>query len=108
MLACSIASTKSEIKISDNSKAFKIYGSQSSTENFYCSFGLNTLYAEQFEKAGLHISASDETGSARVVEIPEHPFFFGTLFVPQVTSTKENPHPLITEFVRVINDRSKN
>ena len=28
-----------------------------------------------------------------------HPFFLGTLFVPQTRSTPERPHPLVVAFV---------
>src|SRR5205814_317332 len=36
---------------------------------------------------------------ARVIALPGHPFFIGTLFVPQARSTPERPHPLVTAFV---------
>jgi CTP synthase (UTP-ammonia lyase) len=34
-----------------------------------------------------------------MVELPGHPFFIATLFVPQVLSQQEKPHPLIRAFV---------
>lgn len=41
-----------------------------------------------------------DTDEARVIELPGHPFFVGTLFVPQARSTAENPHPLLVALVR--------
>src|SRR5438132_1574661 len=38
--------------------------------------------------------------AVRVLELPSHPFFLGTLFVPQTRSTPERPHPLVIAFVR--------
>jgi CTP synthase (UTP-ammonia lyase) len=35
----------------------------------------------------------------RVVELPAHRFFVGTLYVPQLRSTPIHPHPLIVAFV---------
>jgi CTP synthase (UTP-ammonia lyase) len=35
-----------------------------------------------------------------VLELPGHPFFLGTLYVPQARSTAARPHPLVTEFLR--------
>jgi CTP synthase (UTP-ammonia lyase) len=32
--------------------------------------------------------------------LDEHPFFIGTLFVPQVRSTAARPHPLVNAFVK--------
>jgi CTP synthase (UTP-ammonia lyase) len=34
--------------------------------------------------------------------LPDHPFFLGTLFVPQAGSTPERPHPLIAGFAERI------
>ncbi len=39
-------------------------------------------------------------GEVRMIELPGHPFFLATLFVPQMTSTTETPHPLIVDFLR--------
>jgi CTP synthase (UTP-ammonia lyase) len=41
-----------------------------------------------------------------VLELPEHPFYLATLFVPQARSTPERPHPLATAFVQAALDRS--
>ncbi len=42
----------------------------------------------------------------RVIELPGHPFFMGTLFVPQTGSTPQRPHPLVTAFVRAVGESS--
>ena len=42
----------------------------------------------------------DREGEVRAVELAEHPFFVGTLFLPQHISTAKDPHPLICGFVR--------
>lgn len=36
------------------------------------------------------------------IELKSHPFYIGTLFVPQAISTEENPHPLVSAFVRQV------
>jgi CTP synthase (UTP-ammonia lyase) len=48
----------------------------------------------------LNITGSDSEGEVRVIELPSHPFFIGTLFVPQAQSTPEVPHPLVTAFLK--------
>ena len=50
----------------------------------------------------LNISGSDAEGEIRVIEHPDHPFFIGTLFVPQMRSTSEKPHPLVTAFLAAV------
>jgi CTP synthase (UTP-ammonia lyase) len=35
----------------------------------------------------------------RILELQGHPFFIGTLYVPQARSKSGDPHPLVTAFV---------
>jgi CTP synthase (UTP-ammonia lyase) len=35
----------------------------------------------------------------RVLELPDHPFFVATLYVPQTRSRLGAPHPLVASFV---------
>jgi CTP synthase (UTP-ammonia lyase) len=48
----------------------------------------------------LKVTGSDSEGEIRVIELPGHPFFIGTLFVPQTRSRPEAPHPLVTAFLK--------
>ncbi len=50
----------------------------------------------------IRIVGSDNEGEIRVLEFPGHPFFIGTLFVPQALSTEKNPHPLVTGSLQAI------
>lgn len=99
-LSCSLVGKTMQVAIKPGSKAEAIYGSKNSLENFYCNFGLNPEYQDQLEKAGLEITGKDENGETRIVELASHPFFLGTLFVPQTRSEPGRPHPLILEFCR--------
>ena len=69
-------------------------------EQYYCNFGVNPDKVPLLRKGPLQITGSDAEGEVRVVELPDHPFFVGTLFVPQLRSTPERPHPLVTAFIR--------
>ena len=40
-----------------------------------------------------------QTGLAEIVEIPEHKWFVGVQFHPELKSTVENPHPLFVAFI---------
>jgi len=53
----------------------------------------------------MKITGADTEGEIRVIEFPGHPFFIGTLFVPQTRSTPEQPHPLVTAFLAAVTDR---
>jgi CTP synthase (UTP-ammonia lyase) len=48
------------------------------------------------------VSGVDQDGEIRIVEMPGHTFFLITLFVPQIRSMPESPHPLIRGFVKAV------
>jgi CTP synthase (UTP-ammonia lyase) len=51
------------------------------------------------EENGLRVSGVDATGEPRAMELERHPFFVATLYVPQLTSSTEVPHPLFRAFL---------
>ena len=65
------------------------------TEPFACNYGVNEAFAGQIQSRQLRFSGYDHDGTARMAELPGHPFFISTLFVPQANSRPGNPHPLI-------------
>jgi CTP synthase (UTP-ammonia lyase) len=99
-LSCSLVGKTMEVAIKPGSKAAHAWQSTRSMEKFYCNFGLNPEYQEQLEKSGLEITGTDQNNESRIAELASHPFFLGTLFVPQASSEPRNPHPLILEFCR--------
>ena len=99
-LSCSLVGKTMEVNVKPGSRAADIYKNTRATERYYCNFGLNPAYQDQLERAGLEISGTDGDGEARIMELPNHPFFIGTLFVPQTSSTKDHPHPIVMEFLR--------
>ena len=47
---------------------------------------------------------TDQDDEARVLELPDRRFYLATLFVPQLSSAPESPHPLIVAFLRAAAD----
>jgi CTP synthase (UTP-ammonia lyase) len=105
-LSCSLAGTTLEVELQAGSLVATAYGSLHAVERYYCNFGLNPEHADELEGGGLSITGHDCDGEARVVELAGHPFFVGTLYVPQTSSTPEIPHPLIGAFVAAAQDRT--
>lgn len=99
-LACSLAGREMQLAFAPDSRVATIYGTVTATERYYCNFGVNPNYAAELSQQGFRIVGSDSEGEARVMEMAEHPFFIGTLFVPQSRSTPLSPHPLVTAFLR--------
>ena len=99
-LSCSLEWGRSlEIIVDPDSHAGQIYKQRRVWEQFRCTFGLNRAFQVSLRDAGLRIVGVDQDDEARIVELPEHRFFLGTLFVPQLNSTAEHPHPLILAYL---------
>jgi CTP synthase (UTP-ammonia lyase) len=88
------------IHIVPNSPLAAIYKLTTMTEKFYGSFGVNPKMERSLETGGLVSMASEGSSNFRAAGIPHHPFFFGTLFVPQMRTTRYSPHPVVTAFLK--------
>ena len=87
--------------LQENSKSFDIYQSKSIKERHRHRFEFNDKYSEQFEEKGMRlVGINPQTSLVEIVEIPEHPWFIGVQFHPELKSTVANPHPLFVDFVR--------
>jgi len=102
-LSCSLVGQTLNINItSKQSLVYRIFKSDTIQANYYCNFGLNPEYQAEIDKHGFTVVGSDKDNEARILELDNHPFYIATLFVPQVKSTPEYPHPLILKFVSMI------
>lgn len=99
-LECSLAGQTMSIDLEPGSRVASLYGSTKVRESYYCDFGLNPAYRAALDEGGLRVVGTDGDGDARALEIPEHRFYVATLFVPQMRSTPERPHPLVTGLLR--------
>ncbi|MGZ4982190.1 MAG: CTP synthase C-terminal region-related (seleno)protein [Methylobacter sp.] len=101
-LDCSLAGCEMQLNFVPGSQVAAIYGELSAKEHYYCNFGVNPDCIGELKQGPLNISGSDTEGEIRVIEHPNHPFFIGTLFVPQSRPTSLRPHPLITAFLKAV------
>ena len=69
-------------------------------ERYFCSYGIDPGFEKLLVDRGLPIVGRADDGTPRILELPDHPFFIATLFVPQSRSTPAAPHPLVTGFLR--------
>ncbi|MCK9605805.1 MAG: CTP synthase [Methylomonas sp.] len=101
-LTCSLAGREMQLSFEPNSRVAAIYAAITATEQYYCNFGINPDYVDALKQGPMQISGADAEGDIRVIEWPSHPFFIGTLFVPQARSTPEQPHPLVSAFLAAV------
>ena len=93
-LACSLVGQNHAVTFNPNTRIREVYGQASVVEPYFCNYGLNPEYESRLESVGLHITARDAEGSARVVELDNHPFFVATLCVFQARDHSSGPHPI--------------
>jgi CTP synthase len=91
------------------SKANQIYGKSRITERHRHRYEFNNAYLEAIEAAGMHATGvNPDTGLVEIVELPDHPWFVGVQFHPELKSTVMNPHPLFVRFVRAAMEHVSN
>ena len=88
-------------EIKQGSLASKIYGSLNVSERHRHRYEFNNKYLDQFEQHGMIASGiNPETGLVEIIELPNHPFFIGVQYHPELKSTVERPAPLFVHFVK--------
>jgi CTP synthase len=77
----------------------RIYGAEVNERHRH-RYEVNNVYVPQLEAKGYRISARTPSENLpEMMELPNHPFFFGVQFHPEFTSTPRNGHPLFKAFV---------
>jgi CTP synthase (UTP-ammonia lyase) len=94
-LECSLKGHEEAVMIVPGTLAAKISGPGRRTERYHCDYGLDPAYLERLSQGGLSFSGFDDSGQVRIVELPGHPFFVGTLFQPELHGDGTQPHPII-------------
>ncbi len=104
-LACSLVGQQQSVRLVSGTRAAALYGAASAVEDYYCNYGVNPDYLERLQAGGLRVSGVGEEGEIRIIELPEHPFFVATLFLPQARSTRTHPHPLLQGYAAALGGR---
>ncbi|OYQ32858.1 CTP synthetase [Niveispirillum lacus] len=77
-----------------------IYGSEDIVERHRHRYEVNINFKEALEKVGLKFSGLSPDGILpEIVELPDHPWFVGVQFHPELKSKPFDPHPLFTSFI---------
>jgi CTP synthase len=88
-------------EIKPGSLASRIYGSLLISERHRHRYEFNNKYLDQFEQHGMIASGiNPETDLVEIIELPNHPFFIGVQYHPELKSTVERPAPLFVHFVK--------
>ncbi len=87
-------------KLAGNSHVGRVYGATDISERHRHRYEVNVAYREALEKGGLVFSGMSPDGLLpEIVERPDHPWFIGVQFHPELKSRPFDPHPLFKGFI---------
>jgi CTP synthase len=97
-----------EAELGHNSRAASIYGATHISERHRHRYEVNTHYVPALEKSGLVFSGMSPDGRLpEIIERPDHPWFVGVQFHPELKSRPFDPHPLFAGFVGAALEQSR-
>ena len=97
-----------EARLAGNSVVRSIYGSDTIHERHRHRYEVNAHYKEALEAGGLVFSGMSPDGELpEIVERPDHPWFIGVQFHPELKSKPFDPHPLFASFIEAAVKQSR-
>lgn len=90
------------------SRIAKIYGETKISERHRHRYEVNADYKEKLEAGGLKFSGMSPDGILpETVEYPDHPWFIGVQYHPELKSRPFEPHPLFADFIKAAITQSR-
>lgn len=85
------------------------YGEAEIFERHRHRFEFNNAFLDRFTAAGMVVAGRNpDRNLVEIVELPNHPFFVGVQFHPELKSRPNRPHPLFREFIAAtVKERDK-
>jgi CTP synthase len=81
--------------------AYNAYGSVDISERHRHRYEFNNEFRQQLEDKGLVLSGVSPDGElVEIIELPNHPFYIGVQFHPELKSRAVTGHPLFIEFIK--------
>ena len=95
-------------RLDGNSVVRSIYGADEISERHRHRYEVNVHYREPLERTGLLFSGMSPDGQLpEIVERPDHPWFVGVQFHPELKSKPFEPHPLFASFIEAAVKQSR-
>ncbi len=87
-------------RLTRGSRAAEIYGVAEVSERHRHRYEVSNAYRDTFVQHGLRLSGLSPDGQlVEIVELPDHPWFIGCQFHPELQSRPTRPHPLFADFI---------
>jgi CTP synthase len=94
--------------LTPGSRVADVYGALEISERHRHRYEVNTEYAKVLAEKGFKVSGWSPDGRLpEIMEIPDHPWFIGVQFHPELKSRPLEPHPLFTSFIAAAVQKSR-
>ncbi len=95
-------------QLKPGSRVAEIYGAEEISERHRHRFEVDMAWAERLAAHGIEFSGTSPDGALpEIMEIPEHPWFIGVQYHPELKSRPFDPHPLFASFIDAAVKRSR-
>ena len=95
-------------KLDKGSRVAGIYDAIEISERHRHRYEVNTGYQARLEDKGMRFSGMSPDGLLpEIIEYPEHPWFIGVQFHPELKSRPFEPHPLFASFIGAAVEQSR-
>jgi len=97
-----------DAQLTPGSKVAEVYGATGISERHRHRYEVNIGYCDRMEAAGLKLTGRSPDGVLpEIVERPDHPWFIGVQFHPELKSRPFAPHPLFASFIAAAKEQSR-
>ncbi|HEX6537064.1 MAG TPA: CTP synthetase, partial [Gemmatimonadaceae bacterium] len=87
-------------RLKPGSLAAEAYGAGDISERHRHRYEFSNAYRDVFERNGIRFSGLSPDGAlVEIIELPDHPWYVGCQFHPELKSRPTRPHPLFAGFV---------
>jgi CTP synthase len=94
--------------LTPGSHVAQVYGTTNISERHRHRYEVNVGYTRQLGEHGLVVSGWSPDGKLpEIMEIPDHPWFIGVQFHPELKSRPFDPHPLFASFIEAAVQQSR-
>jgi CTP synthase len=94
-------------RLRPGSKVARAYGAGEISERHRHRFEVNNAYRDVLAEFGLRLSGqSPDGGLVEIIELPDHPWFLGCQFHPELKSRPTRPHPMFAGFIGAALERA--
>ena len=90
------------------SRIADIYGTTEISERHRHRYEVNTAYRQRLEDKGMAFAGMSPDGLLpETIELPDHPWFIGVQYHPELKSRPFAPHPLFASFIKAAKAQSR-